>query len=242
MIEINNVSKSYKKGKKVIDNLNLKINDGEIFGFIGLNGSGKTTTIKMMTGILGLDEGDILIDGNSIKTKPVQAKKDIGFVPDNSDIFLNYKGIEYLNFIADVYGVSSEERIKIIEQLAKEFDLENELNNKIESYSHGMRQKIIIIGALLHKPQNWILDEPLTGLDPKSVYDLKNLMKEYAKLNKTVFFSTHILDVAEKLCDRIGIINKGNLVFVGTLEEMKNKFGKNLSLEEIFIEVLENEK
>ena len=242
MIELKNVSKSYEKNKKFIDNLNLKINDGEIFGFIGLNGAGKTTTIKMITGILDLDEGDILIDGNSIKTKPVQAKRNIGLVPESPDVFLNYKGIEYLNFIADVYNVKTKDRIEIIEKLSKEFNVEKELNNKIESYSHGMRQKIIIIGALLHKPQNWILDEPLIGLDPKSVYDLKNLMKEYAKLNKTVFFSTHILDVAEKLCDRIGIINKGKLVFVGTLEEMKNKFGENLSLEEIFIEVLENEK
>ena len=237
MIEIKNVSKSYKKGKKVIDNLNLKINDGEIFGFIGLNGAGKTTTIKMITGILALDEGDILLDGNSIKANPIEAKKNIGFIPDNPDMFLKFKGIEYLNFIADVYEVSSEDRIKRIEELSKEFDLEDELDNKIESYSHGMRQKIQIIGALLHKPQNWILDEPVTGLDPKASYDLKKTMREYAASGKTVFFSTHILEIAEKLCDRIGIINKGKLIFVGTLDEMKNKYGENLSLEELFIEV-----
>ena len=242
MIEIKNVSKSYKKGKKVIDDLNLKINKGEIFGFIGLNGAGKTTTIKMLTGILEIDEGEILIDGKSIFTDAVEAKKNIGLVPDNPDIFLKFKGIEYLNFIADVYEVDEEERVKEIEKYAKEFSMEEELENKIESYSHGMRQKIHIIGALLHKPNNWILDEPITGLDPKASYDLKKIMKDYANEGRTVFFSTHILEIAEKLCDRIGIINKGKLVFVGTLEEMRKEFGQKLSLEEMFLEVTENEE
>lgn len=242
MIEIKNVSKSYKKGNKVIDDLNLKINNGEIFGFIGLNGAGKTTTIKMLTGILEIDEGEILIDGKSIFTDAVEAKKNIGLVPDNPDIFLKFKGIEYLNFIADVYEVDEEERVKEIEKYAKEFSMEEELENKIESYSHGMRQKIHIIGALLHKPNNWILDEPITGLDPKASYDLKKIMKDYASEGRTVFFSTHILEIAEKLCDRIGIINKGKLVFVGTLEEMRKEFGQKLSLEEMFLEVTENEE
>lgn len=242
MIEIKNVSKSYKKGKKVIDDLNLKINNGEIFGFIGLNGAGKTTTIKMLTGILEIDEGEILIDGKSIFTDAVEVKKNIGLVPDNPDIFLKFKGIEYLNFIADVYEVDEEERVKEIEKYAKEFSMEEELENKIESYSHGMRQKIHIIGALLHKPNNWILDEPITGLDPKASYDLKKIMKDYANEGRTVFFSTHILEIAEKLCDRIGIINKGKLVFVGTLEEMRKEFGQKLSLEEMFLEVTENEE
>ena len=242
MIEIKNVSKSYKKGKKVIDDLKLKINNGEIFGFIGLNGAGKTTTIKMLTGILEIDEGEILIDGKSIFTDAVEAKKNIGLVPDNPDIFLKFKGIEYLNFIADVYEVDEEERVKEIEKYAKKFSMEEELENKIESYSHGMRQKIHIIGALLHKPNNWILDEPITGLDPKASYDLKKIMKDYANEGRTVFFSTHILEIAEKLCDRIGIINKGKLVFVGTLEEMRKEFGQKLSLEEMFLEVTENEE
>lgn len=242
MIEIKNVSKSYKKGNKVIDDLNLKINNGEIFGFIGLNGAGKTTTIKMLTGILEIDEGEILIDGKSIFTDAVEAKKNIGLVPDNPDIFLKFKGIEYLNFIADVYEVDEEERVKEIKKYAKEFSMEEELENKIESYSHGMRQKIHIIGALLHKPNNWILDEPITGLDPKASYDLKKIMKDYANEGKTVFFSTHILEIAEKLCDRIGIINKGKLIFVGTLEEMRKEFGQKLSLEEMFLEVTENEE
>lgn len=238
MIEIKNVSKSYKKGEKVVDNINLKINDGEIFGFIGLNGAGKTTTIKMITGILEIDEGNIFIDGKSIITSPIEAKKQIGLVPDSPDMFLKLKGIEYLNFIADCYNVSKEERIEKIEKLAKEFQIYDDLEDKIESYSHGMRQKIVIIGVLLHTPQNWILDEPITGLDPKSAYDLKKTMREYANSGKTVFFSTHILEIADELCDRIGIINKGKIIFVGTLKELKEKFGDKKTLEEIFLDII----
>lgn len=241
MIEIKNVSKIYKKGHKVIDNLNLKINDGEIFGFLGPNGAGKTTTIKMITGILDITEGDILIDNKSIIKEPLEAKKLIGLVPDNPDSFLRLKGIEYLNFIADVYDISKEDRIKKIDELSKLFEIENVLNSKIKGYSHGMRQKLIVIGSLLHNPKNWILDEPMTGLDPKSSFELKNLMKEYAKENKTVFFSTHILDVAEKLCDRVGIINEGKLLFVGTYEEMKKELKENKSLEELFMEIIKND-
>lgn len=238
MIEIKHVSKSYKKGEKVVDNINLEINDGEIFGFIGLNGAGKTTTIKMITGILEIDEGNIFIDGKSIITSPIEAKKQIGLVPDSPDMFLKLKGIEYLNFIADCYNVSKEERIEKIEKFAKEFEIYEDLEDKIESYSHGMRQKIVIIGVLLHTPQNWILDEPITGLDPKSAYDLKKTMREYANSGKTVFFSTHILEIADELCDRIGIINKGKIIFVGTLKELKEKFGDKKTLEEIFLDII----
>lgn len=238
MIEIKNVSKSYKKGEKVVDNINLKINDGEIFGFIGLNGAGKTTTIKMITGILEIDDGNIFIDGKSIITSPIEAKKQMGLVPDSPDMFLKLKGIEYLNFIADCYNVSKEERIEKIEKFAKEFQIYDDLEDKIESYSHGMRQKIVIIGVLLHTPQNWILDEPITGLDPKSAYDLKKTMREYANSGKTVFFSTHILEIADELCDRIGIINKGKIIFVGTLKELKEKFGDKKTLEEIFLDII----
>ena len=240
MIKINNVSKSYQKGKKVIDGLNLEIKDGEIFGFLGPNGAGKTTTIKMITGILEIDEGDILIDGQSIITNSLEAKKKLGYVSDNPDIFLKLKGIEFLNFIADIYEVSTEKRVKTIEELSKEFDIYSVLNKKIESYSHGMRQKLTIVGLLLHDSKNWILDEPLTGLDPKSAYDLKNKMKEHASSGNCVFFSTHILEVAEKLCDRVAIINNGKLLFVGTYEEMKQKFQENASLEELFMEITEN--
>lgn len=239
MIEIKNVSKSYVKGKKSVDDLNLKINDGEIFGFLGPNGAGKTTTIRMITGILNPDEGDIFIDGKSIKSDSLEAKKNFGFVPDNPDMFLKLRGIEYLTFMADVYDVSEEKRKERIENLTKKFDIYNELNDQIQSYSHGMRQKIVICGALLSEPKNWILDEPMTGLDPKSSFDLKEMMKEHAKTGKTVFFSTHVLEVAEKLCDRVGIINKGKLVFVGTFEELKKEFKKEDSLEKLFLEITE---
>ena len=239
MIEIKNVSKSYVQNKKSIDSLKLDIKDGEIFGFLGPNGAGKTTTIRMITGILNPDEGDILIDGNSITTNPLEAKKSIGFVPDSPDMFLRLKGIEYLNFMADVYDVPVEKRKAKIEELTKKFEIYDDLNSQIQSYSHGMRQKIVICGALLSEPKNWILDEPMTGLDPKSSFDLKEMMKEHAKSGKTVFFSTHVLEVAEKLCDRVGIVNKGKLVFVGTLAQMKEKFKDNGSLEELFLEITE---
>ena len=239
MIEIKNVSKSYIKGKKSVDNLSLEIKDGEIFGFLGPNGAGKTTTIRMITGILDADEGEILIDGKNIKTNALEAKKNFGFVPDNPDMFLKLKGIEYLNFMADVYDIPANDRKEKIESLTKKFEIYNELNNQIQSYSHGMRQKIVICGALLSSPKNWILDEPMTGLDPKSSFDLKEMMREHSKSGKTVFFSTHVLEVAEKLCDRVGIINKGKLVFVGTFEEMKQKFKEQASLEELFLEITE---
>ena len=221
MILIKDVCKSYDKKNKIIKDLNLKIEDGEIFGFLGPNGAGKSTTIKMMTGVLDIDEGDILINGNSIKSNPIEAKKCFGYVPDNPDMFLKLKGIEYLNFMADMYEVELEERTQKIEKLTKLFEINDVLNDKIQSYSHGMRQKIVIIGSLLHDPNNWIIDEPMTGLDPKSTYELKQIMKKITTQNKCVFFSTHILDVAERLCDRIGIINKGKLLFVGTIEEKK---------------------
>lgn len=239
MIDIKNVSKSYVKGKKSVDSLNLEIKNGEIFGFLGPNGAGKTTTIRMITGILDPDEGDILIDDYSIKDNPIEAKRNFGFVPDNPDIFLKLKGLEYLNFLAEVYNVPYDERKNRIENLTKKFEIYNELNNNIESYSHGMRQKIVICGALLSNPKNWILDEPMTGLDPKASFDLKQMMREHASAGNTVFFSTHILEVAEKLCDRVGIINKGELVFVGTFEEMKAKFKEQASLEQLFLEITE---
>ena len=239
MIEIKNVSKSYVKEKKSVDNLNLEIKDGEIFGFLGPNGAGKTTTIRMITGILDADEGEILIDGNNIKKNPLEAKKSFGFVPDSPDIFLKLKGIEYLNFMADIYDVNVQSRKDKIEELTKKFEIYENLNEQIQSYSHGMRQKIVICGALISEPKNWILDEPMTGLDPKSSFDLKEMMRSHAKSGKTVFFSTHILEVAEKLCDRVGIINKGKLVFVGTFEELKEKFKENGSLEELFLEITE---
>ena len=241
MIQIKNLSKSYNKNEKIIKNLNLKIEDGEIFGFLGPNGAGKTTTIKMIPGILDIDEGDIEIDGYSISKNPIEAKKCFGYVPDSPDMFLKLKGIEYLNFMADIYDVGLKERQEKIEKLTKIFEINDVLNDKIQSYSHGMRQKIIIVGSLLHNPKNWIIDEPMIGLDPKSTYELKKIMKEITAQNNCVFFSTHILDVAEKLCDKIGIINNGKLIFVGTINEMKEELKENKSLEELFMEIIKND-
>lgn len=241
MIQINNVSKSYDGKNNVIDGMNLQINDGEIFGFLGPNGVGKTTTIKMITGILNIDKGDILIDGISITSRPVEAKQKFGFVPDSPDMFLKLKGSEYLNFIADIYQVNTENRTKRIKELVTRFDMQNCLENKIQTYSHGMRQKIVIIASLLSDPKNWIIDEPMTGLDPKATYELKKIMHEKVQKGDTVFFSTHILDVAEKLCTRVGIINNGKLIFVGSLEEMKIKMKENRSLEELYMEIIKND-
>lgn len=237
MIEIKKVSKSYKKGEKIINNLDLQVKDGEIFGFLGPNGAGKTTTIKMITGILEIEEGDILIDGKSITKDSIQAKRQIGFVPDDPNMFLKLKGIEYLNFIADVYEIDKETREKRIEELSKEFGMYEVLNEKIQNYSHGMRQKIVVISVLLNNPKNWILDEPLTGLDPEAAFHLKNKMREHAQKGNCVFFSTHILEIAEKLCDKIGIIHHGKLIFIGTYEEMKKELKQNDSLEKLFMEI-----
>ena len=241
MIEIKNVTKFYNKKTKVIDKLNLKINKGKIFRFINKNGNGKTTTINMISGILEINEGDILIDGKSIIKDPIEAKKRIGLVSDNPNSFIKLKGIEYLNFIADVYEVNTIDRKRIIEEEAKKFELYEYLNNKIESYSHGMRQKLMILGSLIHTPQNWLLDEPMVGLDPKASFELKKEMRKYANENKCVFFSTHVLDVAEKICDRIGIIDKGKLIFIGSYEEMKKELKENKSLEELFMEIIKYE-
>lgn len=184
MIEIKNVSTSYSKNEKVIDHMNLTIDSGTVFGFIGPNGAGKTTTLEMITGVLGIDEGDIFIDGKSIQKEPIEAKKLFGFVPDNPDVFEKLTGLEYLNFIGDVYGVNSKTRLEKVEKLAKEFNIYDNLKDRIQSYSHGMKQKLLIISVLLHNPKNWILDEPMTGLDPKASYTLKQLMREHADSRK----------------------------------------------------------
>ncbi len=239
MIEIKNVSESYVDGIKVIDNMNITIDDGIVFGFIGPNGAGKTTTIEMITGVLGMDEGDILIDGKSIKKDPIEAKKQFGFVPDTPDVFEKLTGLEYLNFVGDVYEVSADKRLEIVEKLAKEFNIYNHLKDRIQSYSHGMKQKLLIISVLMHNPKNWILDEPMTGLDPKASYTLKQLMKEHSEQGNTVFFSTHVLEVAEKICDKIAVIDKGKIIFVGTVEELKEKSKNNTSLEESFLKIIE---
>ena len=241
MIDLVSVTKSYSGEYKAVDDLNISIRDGEVFGFIGPNGAGKTTTIKLITGILNFDAGIIKINDINIKDNPIEYKKQFGFVPDSPDMFLRLKGIEYLNFMADMYGVSSQERRQSIESLSERFEMTNALGDQIQSYSHGMRQKIIIIGALIHQPSVWILDEPMTGLDPRSSFILKEMMREHADKGNTVFFSTHILEVAEKICDRVAVINKGKIIFVGTLSEMRNHFKENESLEKMFLEMTENE-
>ncbi len=241
MIQLENVSKTYGGEVKAVDGISLEIRDGEVFGFIGPNGAGKTTAIKLITGILGPDSGTIRINGISINENPIEAKKQFGFVPDSPDMFLRLKGIEYLSFMADIYGVSQEQRADRIKSLSERFDLTAALGDQIQSYSHGMRQKIMIIGVLLHEPSVWILDEPMTGLDPKSSYTLKEMMREHADKGNSVFFSTHILEVAEKICDRVAVINKGRIIFVGTLNEMRDHFKQNESLEKMFLEMTENE-
>ena len=238
MINIKNVTKEYVEGVKAVDNLSIHIRPGEIYGFIGPNGAGKSTTIKMITGITDCDKGEIIINGISSNDE-INSKLQFGYVSDSPDMFLKLKGLEYLNFLATIYKVSKEESKKRIVELAEKFELTSALGDKIQTYSHGMRQKIMVMGALLHNPKVWILDEPLTGLDPKSSYTLKEMMKEHARKGNSVFFSTHVLEVAEKLCDRIGIISKGKLVYEGTMEEIKENY-PNLTLEEIFLEITKN--
>jgi ABC-2 type transport system ATP-binding protein len=241
MIKIENVSKTYGKDFVAVDHINLEIKDGEIFGFLGPNGAGKTTTLKMITGITNITSGEIFINGKSIKTDDIAAKREFGFVPDSPDVLLRLKGIEYLNFIASIYGVSKELREKRIKDLATRFEMTDALGDKIQNYSHGMRQKMLVIGVLLHDPAVWILDEPLTGLDPKSSFTLKEMMREHARNGKTVFFSTHVLEVAEKLCDRIAIIDKGKIIFVGTMDELKKHSATVQSLESLFLELTDHE-
>lgn len=240
MIEIKNVSKTYNNNIKAIDNLNLIINDGEIVGFIGLNGAGKTTTIKMMTGILQPDIGTIKINGYDIVKDSLKAKQIIGYIADSPDMFLKLTGMEFINFIANIYKVPLNERRERIKTFGDRFGLSDVLDKPMQSYSHGMRQKMMVVAALVHDPAVWILDEPLIGLDPTSAFELKKMMREHADKGNSVFFSTHVLEVAEKLCDKIAIIDKGKVVFIGTLKELKDKYDKK-DLEELFMEVIKHE-
>ena len=233
MIEIKNLTKSYVKGKKAVDNISFDVLDGEIFAFIGHNGAGKTTTIKSIVGILDFDCGNILINGKSIKDDAINAKKEIAYVPDNPDLYENMKAIDFINFICDMYEVSEDIRRENTLKYAKMFEIEDKLNDDISSFSHGMKQKIALIAALAHNPKVLIMDEPFVGLDPKAVYDMKEIMRDMAKDGKTIFFSTHILDVAEKLCDRVAIIKDGTIVKVGKMKDIKG----DESLEQVFLEL-----
>lgn len=234
MLNLTHVSKTYNKTHKAVDDISINIEPGQIVGFIGPNGAGKTTTLKMITGLLNPDAGSLLINGHDIVKDPETAKRQFGFVSDNPNSFLKLKGLEFLNFVADMYDVDSSTRHELIIQYSRLLSIEGALNQKIASYSHGMRQKVMVIAALLHDPNLLILDEPLTGLDPQSSYHLKELMKERASAGKSVFFSTHVLEVAEKLCDRIIMINKGQIIYTGTLQDLKDQH-EDKSLEEIFL-------
>ncbi len=235
MIEIKHVTKKY--GKKIaLNDVSFKVNDGDIFAFIGHNGAGKTTLIKSIVGIHDFDDGDILIDGISIKDKPYECKKIMAFVPDNPLTYEHMKAIDYINFICDMYEIDLETRKKNILKYSKIFDMQDKLNDPIESYSHGMKQKIVLISALAHDPKILIMDEPFVGLDPKAVFDIKNILKEMVKDNKIVFYSTHILDVAEKLCSRVAIIKNGKLIKCGSMKEIKG----DKSLENVFLELEDN--
>ena len=241
MIKLNNVKKSYGK-KEIIKGIDLEISSGKIVGYIGHNGAGKTTTLNMITGITKITSGSIEINGFDITKDPVNAKKQFGLVPDNPDIFLKYTPLEYFNFIANLYEVSEKDKLERIEKYSKDFEIEKYLNERIEDLSHGTRQKVVVIGVLIHEPEIWILDEPLTGLDPNAAFKLKELMKEHAKKGKTVLFSTHVLEVAEKLCDEILILKDGVLEYQGTLENLVAKYPKYSTLEELFVFITKSEK
>lgn len=238
MIQIIHFTKQYGGGKKAVDDLNLTIEAGDIYGFIGHNGAGKSTTIRAIAGVLDFDEGEILIDGHSIKEEPVACKQIMAYIPDNPDLYDHLTGIQYLNFVGDMFSVEKKKREERIKRYGDLFGITNVFGDLISSYSHGMKQKLAIISALIHKPKVLLLDEPFVGLDPKAALDLKNMMHEMCEEGCAIFFSTHVLEVAEKLCNKIAIIKAGRLVESGEMETVV----QNQSLEEVFMEVVENEQ
>jgi ABC-2 type transport system ATP-binding protein len=238
MLEIRNFSKTYKKGKKAVDNLTLTVEAGDIYGFIGHNGAGKSTTIKSVVGVLDFEEGEILIDGKSIRKSPVECKKVTAYIPDNPDIYEHLTGVKYLNFIGDIYEVPSKIRKERIAKYGDLLEITGSLGDLISSYSHGMKQKVALISALIHQPKLMVLDEPFVGLDPKASITLKNIMHEMCGNGSAIFFSTHVLEVAEKLCNKIAIIKDGRLIVSGETEKLTG----DESLENLFLEVIEDEK
>ncbi len=231
MLKIEHLTKSYGD-VKAVDDLSLHIKPGEIYGFIGHNGAGKTTTLKAVAGVHGFDSGEIFVDGISIKDKPIEAKRKMAYIPDNPDLYDYMTGIKYLNFVADIFGIGPE-RADRIKKYAAEFEIENNLNSAISSYSHGMKQKLALISALIHNPQLILMDEPFVGLDPKAAHTLKTIMRDICSSGGAIFFSTHVLEVAEKLCDKIAVIKGGKLIKSGTMEEVKG----DASLESVFLEL-----
>ncbi len=237
MLEIRNLTKIYKNEKKAVDNLTLSVADGDIYGFIGHNGAGKSTTIKSVVGVLDFDEGEIRIDGHDVKREPILCKQATAYIPDNPDLYEHLTGIQYLNFIADIFGICAAEKEKRIRDYGDRFEIIGALGDSIGSYSHGMRQKVAIISALVHEPKLLVLDEPFVGLDPKASLTLKETMRELCRRGSAIFFSTHVLEVAQKLCNKVAIIRDGRLVVDGDME----KLVRDHSLEELFMEVTENE-
>ena len=233
MLKIERLTKIYQKNKKAVDNITLEIKDGEIFGFIGHNGAGKTTTLKCCVGILNFEEGEITLDGLSIKKDPVDFKKQIAYIPDNPDLYEQLTGIQYLNFISDIYEINGKN--EMIEKYSDIFGIKDVLGNMISSYSHGMKQKLALTSAIIRKPKLLILDEPFVGLDPKASFQVKEIMKEMCKEGTSIFFSTHVLEVAEKICDHVAIIKDGKIVAYGTMDEIKG----DKSLEAVFMELID---
>lgn len=233
MLEIRNYSKVYPNGKIGADNISLTIKSGDLFAFIGPNGAGKTTTIKSIVGINDISSGDILLDGVSIKDNPMQVKSMLAYIPDNPDIYKNLTGIEYINLISDIYRVSKEDRTRFTHKYAELLDIEKDLATPISNYSHGMRQKLVIIASLVHCPKLLVLDEPFVGLDPKASFQVKEIMQDFCKNGGAIFFSTHVLEVAEKLCNKVAIIKDGKIVKCGTMKDIK----QDKSLEEVFLGV-----
>ena len=238
ILEIKNFTKTYSQNKKEVDNLSLSVMPGEIHGFIGHNGAGKTTTIRAIVGVMDFNDGEILIAGHSIKKEPVKCKSLTAYIPDNPDIYDYITGIQYLNYMADMFSVEKKQREVLIQKYAEVFGITDSLGNLISSYSHGMKQKLALIGAFLHSPKLLVLDEPFVGLDPEAAFHLKEFMRELCNQGSAIFFSTHVLDVAEKLCDKVSIIKQGKMVVSGSMENVRGSD----SLENVFMEVVENEK
>lgn len=239
MISIQNVTKKYKDFTAV-DNMNIEISDGKIVGLIGPNGAGKTTTISMMLGIVDMTEGEITINNSSIKDNPIEVKKQVGYVSDDANQLLSLKAIEYLNFVADMYKVSKEERKSQILDLSERFNILNDLNTRMDKFSKGMKQKIMVIASLIHSPKVWILDEPFDGLDPAISFELKTFMKEYADKGNIILLSSHILEIVENLCDEVILINKGKTLYFGSIDELKEQYNSSYTLEQIYLEMFQN--
>lgn len=237
MIEVKNFSKVYGNGKKAVDDISFEVRDGEIFGFLGPNGAGKSTTIKAIVGINKATSGEILINNIKLADDPIKYKKQFSFVPDNPELFESYSGNEYINFLADIYGLDENTRKERLDYYLGYFNIKDAMNEQIETYSHGMAQRLALIGALINDPEVIILDEPMVGLDAKSAYNLKEILRARAKSGKSVFFSTHVMSVAQELCDRIAIINKGKIIADGTFDEIKNSTNHKENLEAVFLEL-----